>query len=146
VSPGLEVDVQWLGEVSAYIVALAATTAAVAALAKARPVRWIGRQLVGKPVTDWHVRIVAEVVREVVADEIEPIKRRQTEIDERTKQLVPNGGSSLADTIRTIDTRTRKLAERTERLTTRLTGVEDRMDEFELTDPTDPEDPPQEER
>ena len=134
-------DVWILDEVLALLIALAAGTAAATALGRLRPVRWLGRQLVGQPVTEWLARVVAEMTRAVVADELEPIRHRQQEIATRTEQLATNGGSSLLDLVRKIDQRTEVLEKRTEKLTTRLTAAEDRIDVMEHHTP-DPKETP----
>lgn len=55
--------------------------------------------------TRFIMRRFAESVRDIVEDELAPIKAR-------TEQLLPNGGSSLADSIRRVEAR--QLEERAE--------------------------------
>lgn len=71
--------------------ALVAVGALLTLLTKARPVRWVGRTLVGDPVTRWHRNQVAWVVEPSLA--------------EIRDQLRVNGGKSLRDRVDAIESK-----------------------------------------
>lgn len=69
--------------------ALVAVGALLTLLTKAKPVRWVGRTLVGDPVTKWHRNQVSWVVEPSLA--------------EIRDQLRVNGGKSLRDRVDAIE-------------------------------------------
>lgn len=77
------------GVTAGIVVAVIAATAAVARL---RPVRFVFRRLISDPLTCW--------VRAQVEHVVEP---RFAVLEERTKELLPNGGSSMKDRVERID-------------------------------------------
>ena len=76
--------------------ALVAVGALLTLLTKAKPVRWVGRTLVGDPVTAWHRAQTLYVVEAAVA----PIH----------EQLKPNGGQSVRDRVDTLEDKVDGLA------------------------------------
>ena len=65
--------------------ALGVISAAIVGLARTPPVKWLGRTLVGQPVSTW--------LRRELRDEMEPI----------LGQLQPNGGTSTRDAIDRVE-------------------------------------------
>ena len=65
--------------------ALAAVIVLLSLIAKAKPVKWVFRKLVGDPLTSWHRAQTLYVVEAAVA----PIH----------EQLKPNGGQSVRDRV-----------------------------------------------
>jgi PAS domain S-box-containing protein len=64
------------------LVWIAGVATALGVLSRTRPVKWLYRQLIGKPVTEWGAKVVGEVVDAKVSK--------------------PNGGASLRDAIESI--------------------------------------------
>ena len=69
--------------------ALAAVIVLLSLIAKAKPIKWVFRKLVGDPLTAWH-RTQTEYV---VEGALGPIK----------EQLKPNGGQSLRDRVDIVE-------------------------------------------
>lgn len=91
-----------LTDAAGVLVALAAVATSVGVLSRLRPVRWLWRQLVARPLGTWFRGEVRSEVTEVVDERLVPIMA----------ELHPNGGASLRDRVDYIvDEHGRRLAE-----------------------------------
>jgi hypothetical protein len=84
-----------VNEVASTIVGLAAVATALGLLARLRPVRWVGRTLIGQPVIRAFRREVGEVVAPIEA-KVDALTHKVDAID---AELHPNHGSSLRDAV-----------------------------------------------
>lgn len=76
--PGILVD---LGTAAGVLVALATAS-------RTPPVRWLGRRLIGEPMTEWLARTVAE--------QVAPVDERLSAIEH---EMHPNDGGSMRDQV-----------------------------------------------
>jgi PAS domain S-box-containing protein len=128
------------------LVWLAGIVTALGVLSRTRPVKWLYRQLIGKPVTEWGAKVVGEVVDAKVSksnggsslrDAIEEIRDQQATLVEWSTEAASNQEDmkaalkNLHDCIdnRFADTHARieRLAAYTEEVLTEAVGTKERL-------------------
>jgi PAS domain S-box-containing protein len=81
------------------IIWVAAVVTALGVISRTRPAKWLFRQLIGKPITEWGIKVVSQVVDEKVSeknggsslrDRVDDIAKKQENLSELTHEAIIN--------------------------------------------------------
>ena len=95
----------FLTALTATLTIMAGTLKALSKTGLLKPLKWVFKQLIGSPVSNWHRDSIKEVVTEIVESIKEQQVKTASDIALIKGEIQTNGGSSLKDAVKRIEAR-----------------------------------------
>ncbi len=101
---------QLVVDVGTLCLAVGAILTGIAAVSKLSPSKWVWKQLVGEPLSEWFQSQTASAVETITMELVDPrieqivgeqqtIRQMVEAVQEQTSELKPNAGASIADKV-----------------------------------------------